>query len=111
MSRWFSRKVEAEVTVYLVTNTVNGKQYVGKTIWPINTRWNCHVSSAKVHDTCLYRAIRKYGRDSFSLSVLEEVSSEEELNEAEKRWIVELTTRVPNGYNRRRRRSIGLEAN
>ena len=34
---------EYEGFIYLITNNVNGKQYVGQTIQTIQKRWNSHV--------------------------------------------------------------------
>ncbi len=34
--------------LYLVTNTVNGKRYVGQTIQRLSVRWSGHVSKALV---------------------------------------------------------------
>ena len=80
--------------VYLVTNLTNGKRYVGKTKRDLGQRWREHVthSHGRSEEMALYVAIRKHGADAFELSVLEECSSEETLNEAEKRWIRELGT-------------------
>jgi len=82
------------VIVYLVTNRVNGKRYVGKTKRDLDRRWYEHVthSHGGSEAMALYRAIRKHGPDAFDLSVLEECDTEEQLDEAEKRWIRELGT-------------------
>ncbi len=58
-------------TVYLITNTVNGKRYVGVTCKTIAKRWLGHQRQAK-HGTkyLLYHAIRKYGADAFTIEEL-----------------------------------------
>ena len=33
--------------IYLVTNKVNGKQYIGQTVRTIADRWTRHVSASK----------------------------------------------------------------
>jgi hypothetical protein len=43
--------------------------------------------------------MRKYGKDSFEVSVIEEVCTLEELDCREKYWIAELGTLHPGGYN------------
>ncbi len=47
----------------------------------------------------LHRALRKYGKESFELDVLEECPSIVELNAAETRWIKKLGTFGKGGYN------------
>ena len=91
--------------VYLVTNKVNGKKYVGCTKFSIEKRWNGHVCDAtrKNSQVVLGHAIRKHGKDAFEVSLLEECSSIEEMKEAEEDWINELKTNCfeypENGYN------------
>lgn len=88
--------------VYLVTNTVNGKVYVGKTQQPLSARWGQHVSAAKSgrNHMPILRAIRKYGPKAFTLTELEVCYSLEKLNAAEKQWISTLrSTTTGVGYN------------
>jgi len=89
--------------VYLITNTVNGKRYVGKTTKGVDRRMNQHCWEATKresgHCRLLTKAIKKYGRDSFSIWVLQECRSAEELCGAERETIVRLRTLVPGGYN------------
>lgn len=87
--------------IYLVTNTVNGKQYVGQTISTLAQRKKCHYSNAKnnVNNFVFYRAIRKYGKDSFTWKVVADCPNMETLNLAEKIYIYILNTIAPVGYN------------
>ena len=68
--------------VYLVTNHINGKVYVGKYVGddPL-IRWSAYVRhalrGAKQH---LSNAIRKHGANAFIVSVIEHCTSEDELN-------------------------------
>lgn len=54
--------------VYLVTNLVNGHRYIGVTGKPIETRWSEHVSRARYAPQVICRAIRKYGREAFTIT-------------------------------------------
>lgn len=57
--------------IYQLTNQANGKRYIGLTGQSVTARWNKHVSNAKKGmDTYLYRAIRKYGPDTFELATV-----------------------------------------
>ena len=82
--------------IYLITNLLNGKKYVGQTIQRLNIRMNHHRRGG---DLYIDRAIRKYGRENFKVEVLEECYTVEQLNEREKFWIIELNCKHPNGYN------------
>ena len=60
--------------IYLLTNLVNGKHYVGqhKNIETVHRRWNSHIVTALDKDCryLLHRAIRKYGLKNFSAEVI-----------------------------------------
>ena len=74
--------------IYRITNTVNGHFYIGKTTLSIEKRFKKHYYNHKTLNTHLYRAMRKYGFDSF---IIEELSSNvKNLNEAESKYISEL---------------------
>lgn len=85
--------------VYCITNNVNGKKYVGQTIRPLKERWWNHGNRHHLKKMLIGNAILKYGRKSFSICVLEECLSYEELNSKEEEWISRLNTLTPNGYN------------
>lgn len=88
--------------VYVVTNTVTGMQYVGKTRRGCRQRWEEHCYHALTsRNMCplLETAITEYGRAQFSIKVLEQASSPGTLRRREKHWIQELGTLAPNGYN------------
>ena len=84
------------IGIYLITNKVNGKKYVGQSI-DIEGRWKSHITASKKSELHIYRAMRKYGIDNFDFSILEECSVDK-LNEREIYWISELDT-YNNGYN------------
>lgn len=89
--------------VYLVTNRVNGKVYVGQTSKGIDTRWRGHQRAAKYlkkEDCYFYRALRKYGPDGFDVQQLAATDDSDAANELEKLWIICLRASESQfGYN------------
>jgi len=86
--------------IYCATCSVSGKRYVGQTIQPLEKRIKGHVDAVREgSEVPFHRALRKYTRTAFEFVVLEECASLEALNEAESRWISELGTLGPRGYN------------
>jgi len=90
--------------VYLITNNTNGKKYVGqhigknlqkyfeRTVWLANAGYQ--------GKRLLYRAIRKYGSNSFSITPLVIVGTKWEMDLYESGMIKALDTRNPDkGYN------------
>lgn len=86
--------------IYVITNDVNGKQYVGKTDFSIEKRFQEHYRDSQ-RERCekrpLYSAMNKYGIEHFHIKQLEECSIEES-NDREIYWIEKLDT-YHNGYN------------
>ena len=59
------------VIVYVITNVLNGKRYIGLTSRSLAKRWLAHKSDARRGSrSALHRAIRKYGEEAFRVSVL-----------------------------------------
>ena len=91
--------------IYCIKNIINNKEYVGLTTRPLEKRWKQHIYESNKQDswewnTPLGNAIKKYGKDSFQVFVLEECSSETELKQKEIQLIKErksLSTET--GYN------------
>lgn len=87
---------DKSMVVYLVTNTVNNKKYVGQTQRILSERIREHRRSKT---SVLYHAIKKYGWKNFTVEILDECKTVDELNEREIYWIKTLNTKTPNGYN------------
>jgi group I intron endonuclease len=91
------------VFVYLVTNNINGKYYIGKTVGSLNKRWVSHCAEAKRSSdksSHFHTAIRKYGPDSFDIQALSTGNTNEELLNLERVWIILLqSTNRDYGYN------------
>lgn len=80
--------------IYKTTNKVNGKVYIGKK--SNIKRSSNYLGSGKL----IKKAIKKYGKDSFIREILvENIQTKEELDNAERYWIAQMNTQVPNGYN------------
>jgi group I intron endonuclease len=87
-------------SVYLVTNLVNGKLYVGCTRVSLKRRWSQHLSCArKGSQLALHRALRKYTEQNFTIQCLEVLSTQAAMLEAEVSQIAAHHCMVPEGYN------------
>jgi group I intron endonuclease len=84
-------------SVYIITNNVNGKQYIGISK-NIVERWS-HHKSAKGDIPALHSAILKYGIDNFEFNHIANAFDVESAKIIERLLIVEYKTQAPNGYN------------
>ena len=84
--------------IYLLTNKINNKKYVGQTIRDdINKRWNQHKYN-KTNDTYISRALNKYGIDNFKFQIIC-ICFNEDCNKFEEEYIKKFNTISPKGYN------------
>ena len=91
-------KIEMIGYIYKITNSINQKSYIGKTVQTIEKRWKEHIKdSRKYVNRPLYRAFNKYGIENFSIDLIEEVDIRE-LSNKEIYWIEYYHT-YSNGYN------------
>lgn len=80
--------------LYVTTNLIDGKQYVGE-----------HSTDCVENDQYLgsgiliTHAIKKYGKKNFKREIIECFSTKQEAFDAQERYIKELNTLKPNGYN------------
>ena len=81
--------------IYKAENKINGKIYIGQTKNDLSKRIASHVRS----NSYIGRALRKYGLESFAISVIDHADTKEVINEKEKYWIKTLGSNPPNGYN------------
>jgi group I intron endonuclease len=86
--------------IYLITNNLNGKCYVGQTRRNVEARWKQHKWSVNLTSDIgvLQRALRCHGVEKFSFEIICEVPNED-LDSREIQEIAERDTLVPNGYN------------
>lgn len=74
--------------VYLITNRINGKQYVGVTCRGYQVRFAEHIHDAMSGSTCiLHNAIRKYGPSNFDIMLLESDISDSDIDSKEQYYI------------------------
>jgi len=86
--------------IYLITNTINDRQYVGQTTKTIEARWREHVMfSKRGKGMILCSAIRLFGPDAFSIVEIDRADNIDRLNELEQQHIAKLGTLSPGGYN------------
>lgn len=83
--------------IYLITNLINGKFYIGQTTQKINIRFRQHCGST----TCIIsKAIKKYKKENFKIEQIDIAYNQDQLNLLEGiyiSWFKSLTTQ--NGYN------------
>ena len=86
--------------IYKITNTINGKSYIGQTIQNVKERFYQHCAtkcSQAILNMVIHKAINKYGKSNFTIEVIEEVESTN-LNDRERYWIRYYDS-YNNGYN------------
>ena len=69
--------------IYITTNHVNGKRYIGQKKYDKNGKWKKYLGSG----IALKNAISKYGENNFSKEIIEECETKEKLDEREIFWI------------------------
>lgn len=88
--------------IYKISNTVNNKVYIGKTLYSIERRWSQHLNNAisrkDLWHLPLYAAMRKYKIINFQISEIEYVDDYTKLSERERYW-VNYYDSYNNGYN------------
>lgn len=82
--------------IYRITNTINGKSYIGKTAMNFGDRWDSHralLNAGKHNNTHLQHAWNKYGADAFEFAIIELVDDIADLNELEIKYIADYRSR------------------
>jgi group I intron endonuclease len=81
--------------VYIITNLINSKQYVGDHIDYSKLLKDNYFGSGKL----IRKAIKKYGKQNFKKEILEQFSTKEEAFNAQEKYIQQYNTLQPSGYN------------
>ena len=87
-------------TLYVITNRVNGKQYIGKTYKTIEQRFKVHVQNSKRErskERKLYQAMNEFGVHNFYIQAIGQYE-QSELEQKEIEYIYYYDT-YENGYN------------
>lgn len=88
--------------VYLITNLINGKRYIGQTTIGIEKRFKAHYSdskSSRSNKMAITNAIKKHGKENFTIKEIAISYNQEQLNFSEEFYIKSFNTLSPNGYN------------
>lgn len=91
---------EDNMIVYIATNKVNGKSYIGQTVFTLKKRKTKHIYDTLNDNSHCYfhRAIHKYGAKNFIWKILSTVENIDILNKLETFWI-QYYNSFKNGYN------------
>lgn len=86
--------------IYCARNIHNGKMYIGKTMNTLEHRKRKHESNSGKPRCYFHSAIKKYGKESFLWSILDNSELDSELSELEKIYIDMFSTSISEcGYN------------
>lgn len=86
------------ISIYVITNTVNNKRYVGQTIQSIEERFASHKRRGYHRCPKLHNALNKYGRENFRVSHVSDAYTQKEADVLEVHFIAKFDT-INNGYN------------
>jgi hypothetical protein len=76
--------------IYKITNLINNKVYIGKTIKSTEWRFKKHCYDARKNPNTknhFHRALLHYGQENFKIEQIDSASTKTELNEKEQYWI------------------------
>lgn len=85
--------------IYKITNTVNGKAYIGKTVRRPENRIRNHLNGNTPQCAGIFSAVNKYGKDVFVWEILYDNIIPELLSDFEIQAIKKHNTKSPYGYN------------
>jgi group I intron endonuclease len=102
-------RITMTIGIYKITNTVNGKCYVGQS-WNIESRWRSYHQLMCRGQTKLFNAFKKHGLPTFTFEMLTEYASpgptQDELDTREDYWMEHFQC-IQQGYNIRQAGSRG----
>ncbi len=88
-------------TVYLISNIMNSKVYVGVSQAPLFKRLGNHCGASRNinNNTEISKAIRTLGESVFQIFAIDEAATKEYGEFLETVWVHLMNSKVPNGYN------------
>lgn len=87
--------------IYKITNLTNGMLYVGQTTkLSISDRFSEHCKERR-NNRHISNAIRKHGKDNFTIESIAIAANQTELNALEVSFVTQLNAMFPSGYNHR----------
>ena len=86
--------------IYLITNLINDKKYVGITTQTLKQRWYGHINRKNDRRSILHNSIKKYGKENFKIELVEELHNvtEKGLLLKETFYIDKYNTFIDNGH-------------
>ena len=87
-----------EHKIYMIKNIINNKMYIGQTVNSLEERFKQHCNKIGKRKSKFYKALEKYGKDNFIISLIEDKIPYEQINQKEKYYIQKYNT-VKAGYN------------
>lgn len=85
-------------TIYLITNSINDKVYVGQTWGALNARLSEHKYSSNRTRSKIGNAIAKYGKDSFRIEAIA-ITFEQVDADRWEQYFIDRYDSIKNGYN------------
>lgn len=93
--------------IYLLTNTINNKVYIGQTWNNLDSRFGYNGEGYK-NSTILYSAIQRHGANNFKYSILATAETQEDANKIEHQYIEQYDSKnQEKGYNIKDGGSVG----
>ncbi len=86
-------------SIYIITNLIDGQQYVGQTTTSVKERYLAHCSESR--NRYISNSIKKHGKENFKIEELFVCFDKDSLNELETYFVEYYNTFFPNGYNLR----------
>lgn len=83
--------------LYVMSNNINDKLYIGITYRSLATRWAGHVDASKTRDSKIYKAMREIGTHNFCIQEIGRFEHGE--LERQETYHIKLYNTVENGYN------------
>jgi group I intron endonuclease len=91
--------------VYITTNIITGKQYVGDRSCNYDPQKDNYIGSGRPY---FQNAKRKYGKENFKKEILEYFDSRQKAFDAQEKYIIQYNTLYPFGYNLSPKGGVGV---